>query len=454
MLNTTQTPNEKAILTALIIDELNHSLGLIQNHHALTGQVVYIVQAPQKGFAKIYNFLVELPDGTLVMIPRKYLKQTGRPYSEDYRRTLHANKELTWEAPIDNTVDDFNPDSVYFQNELPTNRAFYVMGLTDLENEHLDTNDQADTFRNYCIQQSGANYFLHQKNLTDLRSIPEHHNPEKLSAKLDIPYNVAYRLADAFKALEIDRKAYLKIMKGNATKTGLEKATPVQKIKSIELLTKTAEELEDVTVRWENYTSGNPDSKPVDHYSRHIQNTEIFEDGDTFGEANPFGANRLFSETETLSYDFQVKIQTADAKTLKVECQKMFAQKNKYGRFQRREYYYFTPGMKSHFWALYKARKVALRYPNFSIVAWTADPKQHERDLIAQENLPAPVEDLSTEAKIAYDWITSLAGHSGNIATAIINAGRQGNAYNLYGIEINFKSKLTTPEINCLIKAA
>jgi hypothetical protein len=281
-------------------------------------------------------------------------------FSSIYLRAKLAINRFNYEAPVDRTIDDFDPETFYFSNEVPTNKSFFAMGLCEDENEYLDANDQGDTFRQSCVQQQGANYFLHKKTLNDLRSIPEHHNPQILSEILLISYNMAYRLAEAFKALQIDRKSYLKMLKGSAGKRGLENVSPVAKLNAIEALISTAQECEDVTVHWNNYTSGDPDSKHPDHYQRHLENAEIFQDDDVFEDANPFGANRLFNGNEALSWELQRKIETASSDTLRCECKKMFAQKNCYGRFQRRVYYYFTQGMKSHFWSLYRARKAEL----------------------------------------------------------------------------------------------
>ena len=370
------------------------------------------------------------------------------------------------EPTIDQPIDEPDLENYKFSNEVPANLSFEAQG-SDFTNEWLDAGQEGRYLREHCIQRNGANHFLHLKTLVDLRSQPEHHNPEKLSKLLNIPYNLAFRLAGAFKALDFDRKMYLKIMKGP---NGLELKSMVEIITFIEGITKTAEQLQEVTIEWdENHLSCNPDAIYIDQYNQYINPEVSLEDQeDLAGDNNPYSTNRLHNGNDSLSWEFQRLIETADdaqldrlrdgmkpSKRTSEEAWKLtkffmanyntvpadYSSRTRWDvkkqktvpatstglLWQKPKFHYFTDGMKSHFWTLYHARRDELR------------------------NQVRPVAQLSPDAKIALEWVKSLG--KGSQTCSIIHAASDGKSYSLYGMDIVFTAKLHQHEVNTLWQA-
>jgi hypothetical protein len=201
---------------------------------------------------------------------------------------------------------------------------------------------------------------------------------------------------------------------------------------------------------------------------------------DRKNSTNPYSTNRLSNGKDALSYEFIRLIQTADRKQLTALKDGMFATvkrsdseiikirrelKARYGdeseprdRYSRKRYvskykqtkdgkgywvkkdasstglvyrrpkfHYFTDGMKSHFWKLYKTRR---------------------DELNNQKAESIPVAQLSDDAKVALEWIESLG--KGRMTAALIYAAKEGSSMDLFGMKVKFSRPLPQPEVATL----
>lgn len=421
---------------------------------------------------------------------------------------------------INSPIDHPDLDTYKFSNEVPTNKSFYDMGLCQYDNASLDQGQEGRYLREYCVQRAGANHFLHFRNLTDLRSQHEHLNPIKLLEELlcerlqyqvipvensqeghrieilltenaEAIYPLAYRWAEANRALQIDRKRYLKMIYVDMKDMDLK-----DKIKYVEKLAECADDIDrpEITMKWTNYiNSANVEKEYLDQYFRSMPElaedeevwkdweetlTTQFADGlDRKDSSNPYSTNRLFNGNEALTPEFQTYVKNADMKTIRILQSKMFPQKRTYAeietikkqfqeefgttpqikssslktkpllkkgkpvydkhdelvmipavstglKFKPPEYHYFTPAMVSHFWNLIKLRKQEL---NKEVV---------------------DTDDLTEHATLAIDWIKKLG--TGQVTCTIIQNAIIGKPVNVYGIKINFNTKLDRKEANTL----
>jgi hypothetical protein len=92
--------------------------------------------------------------------------------------------------------------------------------------------------------------------------------------------------------------------------------------------------------------------------------------------------------------------------------------------YSRPPCYYFTQAMVSHFWTLIKARKEEL-----------------EIEMM-------PEDKMGDDAKLAIKWIRKLG--QGQLTTMIIESAVKGNAFDVYGIEVNFTKPISDSETNAL----
>ena len=386
------------------------------------------------------------------------------------------------------------------------------MGLCQYENAVLDHAGQTGRYlREYCVQRAGANHFLHLRNVTDIKSKAQHHDADalmtiftKIAEKEDdvdpseIPYDVAYQWAEHNKSLEVDRKTFLKMVH-QEMKQMLHEDRLIY-IASLEIW---AEETENVTVRWVNYLNAKDIEREelIEHmndisdYYEAKKETWTVEDEespeywmeilepspakrdqmDRKQSTNPYSSNRLFNGNETLTWEFQQKIATADKETIKRLQTKMFPQKrtqeeineivsffrqnygttpkmkssnpktkpllkkgkpvyDDYGRlvripavstglrYKRPGFHYFTQSMVSHFWTLVKLRKQELN----------------------KETIPE--DELSENAMLAVQWIHQLG--KGQVTCTIIQNAIQGKSANVYGINVEFTQALNPEEAN------
>jgi hypothetical protein len=410
------------------------------------------------------------------------------------------------------TTSEYHVDyETYKQsNEVPVNQSFYDMGLTEYTNPQLDESQEGRYLREYCVQRAGANHFLHMRLPSDLKSRHEHLDPDKLmyifKDDMPLPYDVAYKWAETNRKLGIDRKMFLKMVHGEMKELGV-----YDKAKYIEKLEEMAEEADVVTVKWINYI--NSDNVEQEYLKQFMNTVNFAEDEESweywdelieplytytqFGEdgldrkesTNPYSTNRLFNGTETLSWDFQMKIMNADIKEIRRLQSNMFPQertwrellavqdyfKANFGtiptmkstnkrtkplwkkcklnmksslfrykkpvydeegylvripavttglKYKRPVFHYFTPGMVSHFWTLVKLRKEQLNHETM------------------EES------EMSESGKVAMEWIRNLG--KGAITCRVIECAIKGQAADVYGIKIKFKTPMTEEETNML----
>jgi len=419
---------------------------------------------------------------------------------------------------INSPIDQPDLDTYKFENEVPTNKSFYDMGLSQYDNAWLDQGQEGRYLREYCVQRAGANHFLHLRNLTDLRSQHEHLDPIKLTEVLlgkkleyqtlpvkngdgrikviltenaEAIYPLAFRWAEANRALNIDRKRYLKMVH-----TGMKDMCLRCKMRYVEKLIECAEDIDrpEITVKWTNYmNSKNVEREYLDQYFKTMPKliedeeawqdweenlTTQFADGlDRKDSSNPYSTNRLFNGNEALTPEFQEIIQNADMKTIRMLQSRMFPQKRtfqeinkikaefqeKFGttpymsstnpkmkplwkkgkpvynehdelvmipavstglKYKRPEYHYFTQSMISHFWTLIKLRKEELN-----------------KEVVSDD-------DLTEHAILAIGWIRQLG--KGQVTCSIIQSAILGEPVNIYGIKIDFNTKLDRKEANTL----
>jgi hypothetical protein len=329
------------------------------------------------------------------------------------------------EPVLDETIDQPDFNKYQYSNEIPANLTFVDQG-SEYHNQHLDASQEGRYLREYCVQHRNKNYFLYLKGLINLRHLPEWENPEKLAAILDIPFNLAFRLADALSYLEFDYVAYKSLMKE------FSKASKATVIIKIEQYTLNAEMLKEVTVEWENHmVVADPEQEYLSQYVSKIDNyineDELPEDN---GANNPYGAYPLENGKDSLPYEFQVKLDNADFNELTRYRKNMFPAKNANGKWCRPKYHYFTDGMRNHFWTIYYRRKDELKE-------------------LAEK--PIPIQDLSDDAKVALEWIESLG--KGRITAALIYAAKEGSSMNLFGMKVEFSRPLPQPEVATLWNA-
>jgi hypothetical protein len=391
---------------------------------------------------------------------------------------------------LDETVDDPDLEVYAYQNDCPANLSFEAQG-SEITNQYLDAGQEGRYLREYCVQRAGANHFLHLKNLTDLRSVPQHRNPEYFAKTLDIPFDLAVQFVEALKSLSFDRKAWLKLYHGNKALRGMKDMAYPEILDEIDKFISTAELLDnpDQFHRTENFPNGYPgtitwinyllstdvEKDLLEQYFKNFEEQRLQDDDEEIDDGmdrktsnNPYSTNRLYDGKDTLSWEFQRMIETADEAKLDQlkagmypqkkspeelwETTKLFMQKydtvpSEYSSrkkwsvekndyvpatstgtlYKKPKFHYFTPGMKSHFWTLYHARRKELR-----------------------EQM-VPVKDLSHDAKIAMDWIKSLG--KGKATCDVIYAASAGKSYSLYGLNIAFTQKLDQHEVNTLWQA-
>jgi hypothetical protein len=410
-------------------------------------------------------------------------------------------------------VDHYDLETYKYSNEVPVNKSFHVMGLCQYDNAPMDVSQEGRYLREYCVQRAGANHFLHFKTLTDLRSSHEHHDPEKLmnvfanlktEDKIDrsqLPYDVAYKWAQTNRSMNINRKFFIKMVRQD-----MMHLSNTERIEYIELITDHSDDMDRHTMEWINYINANMIKKAEkteqmellsDYFTVkeqwHVDDEEDYEywedkieelltggsddELDRKDSSNPYSSNRLYNGNESLSYEFQRKIETADMKTIRQMQANMFPQKRtqaemneiisyfqkKYGttpvikstnpkqkplwkkgkpvydehnrlvmvpavstglKYKPPVYNYFTKGMVSHFWELIKLRKEQLN----------------------QETVDA--DEMSENLKAAIGWVQQLG--KGQLTCTIINNAINGEKTNAYGIQIEFTEKLNRQEANTL----
>ena len=325
-------------------------------------------------------------------------------------------------------------DTSQRNQDLPDNLVFTDMGLSSRVNEHLDhqlLNDR--DFRQRCVQANGRNYVLYQKTLIDMQK-PQHLRSEWLAEQLGIQIDLAYKLADAFSKLKLDRKAVMKILHGYVTSAGEHKNGLIgsngNMVKVVELLDMLGDEADEVTVKRSEFvpndifTSFKEDTiyalnvGSMNPYSDEV--TQADDDIDQMGDNNPYSAFPLYDGSEALSHEFLTMIRTASFNKLRIIQQGFFKQEDVVsGRVYKAKYHYMTPSQKSQAWVYIKARKAELK--------------------------EATRANLSQDAEITIGWIKALG--KSKVASALIFAFADGRAFDLFGQVIEFSDKANSLEL-------
>jgi hypothetical protein len=274
-------------------------------------------------------------------------------------------------------------------------------------------------FRERCIVRNGKLQFLYEKRAVDILKPNAYTNPEWLADKLEIPYDLAYKMTEVFRSmdsedggLDVDRKTFNKMLYGylpdhielipdkpkfgkprwivTNRHTGIlgygRKDQPPRTIgggndnvakKIIELLETLADELDNITVKKSDFISIEEAEQQTtaQHALENFDPTEDLElvamgwmDTDNsednleiMGENNPFSTYTLHDGSEALSHEFITILREADMAKLKEIQSNFYPSKNPYtGRKYAPKYWYMTPSQKSQAWVYIKARKEEL----------------------------------------------------------------------------------------------
>ena len=395
---------------------------------------------------------------------------------------------------INTTIDDFDPDTYKFSNEVPANKSFIAMGLVDTDhNEHLDCSEEGRYLREYCVQRGNTNNFLHFRTLTDLRSQNQQTDPEVLMTILEdieLTYDIAVKWAEANRSLEIDRKRFLKTV--HVEMKGMCLQCVIRYIENLEQLAESADE---VTITWINYiNSADVEKEYLTQYFQAMPNiadseedwedfeeqfsTQPYADGlDRKNSTNPYSTNRLFNGTETLTHEFVGKIKHAQIKDINDMQSKMFPQQRTYTEIQNIKHYFqqkfgTCPQIKSSnkktkpLWkkgkpvyddygqlVMIPAVSTGLKYKPPYYSHFTSGMVSHFWTLIKlrKEELNKEVvddDDLSADAMTAISWIRQLG--KGQVTTTLINNAITGTKMNVYGIKVDFNNELDQKEANTL----
>jgi hypothetical protein len=444
-----------------------------------------------------------------------YNQQQDAVYSNNYRQNLNLLKDtVTYDF-----IDEPDLENYRYSNEVPTNKEFYEMGLCQYKNAILEQDQTGRYLRECCIQRAGSNHFLHKKTLGDLRSQHQHLDPEalmvifvKIAQKEDIeggelPYDIAYKWAQANRALKFDRKQFVKIIH-----TEMKYMDTINRIAFIEELEEIANDLDrpEITVKWTNYlNSADVEREYLSQYMNILSyfvedeeswqywdeiiepvQTQLGADGtDKKDNTNPYSTNKLYNGTEMLSWNFQQKIANADMDEIIKLQSKMFPQKRSFKEMMEimnhfEEKYGTLPAVKSSnprkkpLWksckknpnsVLFKYKKPVLyddgqpvmisavstglvyKPPEFSY--FTPEMKSHFWLLVKlrKKELNEKVEHpdkWSQDTAVAINWIKKLG--KGQTTCNIIKNATEGIDVNMYGIKITFQHPLSRKEINTL----
>jgi len=322
------------------------------------------------------------------------------------------------------TYDDWgNP--LQPNRDIPDNLQFYDMGINERSNSWLDNSamNRID-FTQRCLQQNGRNYALYEKRAIDFKP-PNHLDAEWLAQKLNIAYDLAYKLADAFRALDIDRKAANKILYGYVKSDGTRASGLANhngsKHHVVELLETLQLELDKVTVERQDFVPIETWEENIVNYhmNREVDNSD---DGlELSGDNNPFGAFPLHWESEGLTHEFINKIRQADTNKLREIQSGFFPSKSEYtGRTYQPKYRYLTASQKAQAWVYIKARK---------------------QELVQQGKA-----NLSKDGNTVLSWIKDL-GRSA-MASSLIYSWMKGAAFDIFGAYIEFAGKPRPEEIS------
>jgi hypothetical protein len=409
-------------------------------------------------------------------------------------------------------VDEPNLDTYKFSNEVPTNKSFYDMGLCTYENAHLDEGGQTGRYlREYCVQRAGANHFLHLRNITDIKSKAEHHDPEKLAViftkiaareegvdPAELDYDVAYQWAEANKSLEVDRKRFLAMVHRE-----MKQLTHPERMTYIDHLMLYSEEAEEVTMRWVNYLNARDVERDEliqemndlnDYYQRRDEQwvpedeespeywAEILEPSpakrdqmDRKQSTNPYSSNRLFNGNEALTWEFQTLIDNADIRTIRRLQSKMFPQRRSQAEIDEivtyfEQHYGTTPKLKTsnpRMKTLWKKGKpvyddegypvmvpavtTGLRYKRPEFHYFTPAMVSHFWRLIKLRKQELNKVTIPEE-DLSLDAMTAVSWihklGKGQVTCTIIQNAIEGKSTNAYGIKVEFSHPLSREEAN------
>lgn len=401
-------------------------------------------------------------------------------------------------------TDHYDLETYKYSNEVPTNKAFHIMGLCQYDNAPMDVNQEGRYLREYCVQRAGANHFLHLRNLTDLRSVHEHHDPVKLMTiftkmktednidRSELPYDVAYKWAQTNRSTQITRKFFIKMIRND-----MKHLSNAERIEYIESITDYSDDMDRHTMKWINYINAAMVRK--DEIAQYFKEKEqwviedeedyeqiedvmesmITDDGlDRKDSSNPYSTNRLFNGNESLSWEFQQKIANADEKTIRQLQSNMFPQKRTQDEIDEivqyfRKKYGTRPTLgssnprqkplwkkgkpvydeQSGYLIMVPAVSTGLKYKPPVYHYFTKEMVSHFWTLInlrkeQLRNETVEYDKMSENMKIALKWIQELG--KGQLTCTIINNAINGKNTDAYGIQIEFTEKLSQQEANTL----
>jgi hypothetical protein len=283
--------------------------------------------------------------------------------------------------------------------DLPDNLVFLDHGTRHAENPRLDERieeqivlgkglainrkrrsmDAAD-FRERCVVYNNRLYALYEKRAIDFKPA-WYLRSEKLAGVLDIPIDLAHRLVELIKALELDRKNAHRLIYGYTMANGQArgglislKSDPDEIAETIEYLEDLLSDDQDALVEYEPAPGAIDDfwDERLIYYQEDPD--QIDQDWDSLDEIpwddgldridqdnNPFGAFPLSDGRDGVNYLFIDYIKTADVARLKSIQAMFFPRSNAYtGRVYKAELAHLTGDQRSILWGFINDRKAKL----------------------------------------------------------------------------------------------
>lgn len=342
--------------------------------------------------------------------------------------TVREFKPPYWEFQRISEIHEFQ-DLSQPNRDLPDNLQFFEMGLSQLENPHLDIKKPVSRtstwdarglnsdFRDRCVQYSGANWFLYLKTQTSYKP-PAHLDIEAISQRLGCSLEVSEKFVNAFKDLSLRPKDCEVIL------ADLEAHSDAQE-NMADYLDIIAGLLEDVTVSGEEF-------RPYDDNICQSLNVgswdpEYDPDQDDFeeipaGDNNPYSASKLYWGNESLPQEFITMVLEADLKKL-YEIKRGFKPSfNQYtGKRYEAKYRFLTYTQRQQAWEYIEIREAQI-----------------------QDEAKAQ---MSKSCKDALSLIRQFGRCSESLA--VIKKASIGGTYDMFGVKIPF-SRITPTESRVL----
>lgn len=370
--------------------------------------------------------------------------------------TVREFKAPYWEFQRICEINEFQ-DLSQPNRDLPDNLQFFEMGLSQLENPHLDIKKPVSRtstwdarglnsdFRDRCVQygkgKNRSNWFLYLKTQTSYQP-PEHLDIEAVSQKTGCSLQDAERLVNAFKDLSLGVRECESILNEFSEKTYIsdnQDESAISMLRSImaefpkhEVVSKYIDYLDTLAGLLEDVTVSSEEFRPYDDNICQSLNVgswdpEYDPDQDDFeevpaGDNNPYSVSKLYWGNEALPQEFITMILEADLKKL-YEIKRGFkSSTNQYtGKRYEAKYRFLTYTQRQQAWEYIEMREQKI---------------QDEAKV-----------SMSQSCKDALSLIRQF-GRCGE-SLAVIKKASIGGTYDMFGVKIPF-SKITPTESRVL----